>query len=52
MSSTDSDSRFQYDRSSSNRAGITLMDNQVGHVVADNPEDAAEYISFDLQAVS
>jgi len=112
--------RFKTDRTSSNRAGVTLMNNQVGYVVADvmrqhdnvtvevlpsmiridgtgqfeidyeemaealgwddfgnddfeeimsthygrmvvlddriimfaNPEDAAEYISFDLQAVS
>jgi propane monooxygenase coupling protein len=117
--STGSD-RFKSDRTSSNRAGITLMNNQVGYVVADvmrgkpgvtvevlpsmirvdgdkkfeinyeecaealgwedfgnddfeevmsthygrmvvlddriimfaNPEDAAEYISFDLQALS
>lgn len=27
--------RFKSDRSASNRAGVTLMDNQVGHVVAD-----------------
>jgi propane monooxygenase coupling protein len=115
-----SDDRFKYDRTSSNRAGVTLMNNQVGYVVADvmrgkpgvtveelpsmirvdgnnkfeieyeeiaealgwedfgnddfeeimsthygrmvvlddriimfaNPEDAAEYISFDLQALS
>jgi propane monooxygenase coupling protein len=115
-----SEDRFKYDRSSSNRAGVTLMNNQVGHVVANvmrgkpgvtvedlpsmiridgdnkfeieyaecaealgwedfgnddfeeimsthygrmvvlddriimfaNPEDAAEYISFDLQALS
>ena len=114
------DSPLTFDRTSSNRAGITLMNNQVGYVVADvmrgkpgvtvevltsmirvdgdnkfefdyaeiaealgwddfgnddfeeimsthygrmvvlddriimfaNPEDAAEYISFDLQAVS
>ncbi len=114
------DSPLTFDRSSSNRAGITLMNNQVGYTVADvmrgkegvtvevlpsmirvdgdnqfefdyaeiaealgwddfgnddfeeimsthygrmvvlddriimfaNPEDAAEYISFDLQAVS
>jgi len=26
--------RFQYHRTSSNRCGFTLMDNQVGHVVA------------------
>jgi propane monooxygenase coupling protein len=26
---------FQYDRTSSGRAGVTLMDNQVGHVVAE-----------------
>jgi propane monooxygenase coupling protein len=112
--------RFKYDRTSSNRAGVTLMNNQVGYEVAEvmrgkpgvtvevlpsmiridgdnkfeidyeecaealgwddfgnddfeeimsthygrmvvlddriimfaNPEDAAEYISFDLQAVS
>ena len=112
--------RFKVDRTSSNRAGVTLMNNQVGHTVADvmrrhdnviveelpsmirvdgdnkfeivydecaealgwddfgnddfeeimtthygrmvvlddriimfaNPEDAAEYISFDLQALS
>jgi propane monooxygenase coupling protein len=117
MSDTD---RFKYDRTSSNRAGVTLMNNQVGYEVAEvmrgkpgvtvevlpsmiridgehkfeidyeecaealgwddfgnddfeeimsthygrmvvlddriimfaNPEDAAEYISFDLQAVS
>jgi propane monooxygenase coupling protein len=29
------DDRFQSDRTSSNRAGITLMNNQVGYVVAD-----------------
>jgi propane monooxygenase coupling protein len=119
MSSTTSD-RFRVDRTASNRTGITLMNNQVGHVVAQvmrghpgvtveelpsmirvdgenqfeinyaecaealgwddfgnddfeeimsthygrmvvlddriimfaNPEDAAEYISFDLQALS
>jgi propane monooxygenase coupling protein len=119
MSSTSTD-RFHADPTSSNRAGITLMNNQVGYVVANvmrgkpgvtveelpsmiridgdnkfeieyaecaealgwddfgnddfeeimsthygrmvvlddriimfaNPEDAAEYISFDLQAVS
>jgi propane monooxygenase coupling protein len=119
MSGTSTD-RFQADPTSSNRAGITLMNNQVGYVVANvmrgkpgvtveelpsmiridgdnkfeidyeecaealgwddfgnddfeeimsthygrmvvlddriimfaNPEDAAEYISFDLQAVS
>ena len=28
------DSRFQADRTSSNRAGVTLMNNQVGYVVA------------------
>jgi len=33
MSSNDTD-RFKYDRSSSNRAGVTLMNNQVGYVVA------------------
>ncbi|MGH2968386.1 MAG: propane 2-monooxygenase effector subunit MimD [Solirubrobacteraceae bacterium] len=27
--------RFKADRSSSNRAGVTLMNNQVGHVVAE-----------------
>ena len=27
--------RFKFDRTSSNRAGVTLMNNQVGHVVAD-----------------
>jgi propane monooxygenase coupling protein len=27
--------RFKYDRTSSNRTGVTLMNNQVGHVVAD-----------------
>ena len=32
MSSQD---RFKSDRTSSNRAGVTLMNNQVGHVVAD-----------------
>jgi len=32
MSATD---RFKSDRTSSNRAGVTLMNNQVGHVVAD-----------------
>ncbi len=32
MSSKD---RFKYDRSSSNRTGVTLMNNQVGYVVAD-----------------
>jgi propane monooxygenase coupling protein len=119
MSSTAND-RFKSDRTSSNRAGVTLMNNQVGYVVAEvmrhkdnvtvevlpsmirvdgtgkfeidyeecaealgwddfgnddfeeimsthygrmvvlddriimfaNPEDAAEYISFDLQALS
>jgi propane monooxygenase coupling protein len=119
MSSTGND-RFKMDRTSSNRAGVTLMNNQVGYVVAEvmrhkdgvtvevlpsmirvdgtgkfeidydecaealgwddfgnddfeeimsthygrmvvlddriimfaNPEDAAEYISFDLQALS
>jgi propane monooxygenase coupling protein len=119
MSDTVSD-RFKSDRTSSNRAGVTLMNNQVGYVVAEvmrhkdnvtvevlpsmirvdgtgkfeidyeecaealgwddfgnddfeeimsthygrmvvlddriimfaNPEDAAEYISFDLQALS
>ncbi len=118
MSTTDE--RFQANRTSSNRAGVTLMNNQVGYVVAEvmrhkdnvtvevlpsmirvdgtgkfeidyeecaealgwddfgnddfeeimsthygrmvvlddriimfaNPEDAAEYISFDLQALS
>jgi propane monooxygenase coupling protein len=88
--------RFKVDRTSSNRAGVTLMNNQVGHTVADvmrgkegvtveelpsmirvdghekfdfdyaeiaealddrvlmfaNPEDAAEYIDFDLKPVS
>jgi propane monooxygenase coupling protein len=29
------DDRFKSDRTSSNRAGITLMNNQVGYVVAD-----------------
>src|SRR5215216_2580633 len=94
--------RFKVDRTSSNRAGVTLMNNQVGHTVADvmrghdnvtveelpsmirvdgtgqfdfnyeeimsthygrmvveddrvimfaNPEDAAEYIDFDLKPV-
>ncbi len=33
MSAT-SDSRFKADRTSSNRAGVTLMNNQVGYVVA------------------
>jgi hypothetical protein len=37
--------RFPANRTASNRCGVTLMDNQ-------NPEDAAEYISFDLQALS
>jgi propane monooxygenase coupling protein len=32
MSTTD---RFKVDRTSSNRAGVTLMNNQVGHTVAD-----------------
>ena len=27
--------RFKVDRTSSNRAGVTLMNNQVGHTVAD-----------------
>jgi propane monooxygenase coupling protein len=92
---------FNADPTSSNKTGVTLMDNQVGHVVAEvmrgkenvtvtvlpsmirvdgickvefeeimsthygrmvvlddrilffaNPEDAAEYIGFDLQQVS
>jgi propane monooxygenase coupling protein len=30
-----SDTRFKADRTSSNRAGVTLMNNQVGFVVAD-----------------
>ena len=30
-----SEDRFKSDRTSSGRAGITLMNNQVGHVVAD-----------------
>ena len=30
-----SDTRFQVDRTSSNKAGVTLMNNQVGHVVAE-----------------
>jgi propane monooxygenase coupling protein len=30
-----SDTRFKTDRTSSNRAGVTLMNNQVGHTVAD-----------------
>jgi propane monooxygenase coupling protein len=30
-----SEDRFKPDRTSSNRAGVTLMNNQVGHVVAD-----------------
>jgi propane monooxygenase coupling protein len=33
MSATED--RFKVDRTSSNRAGVTLMNNQVGHVVAD-----------------
>ena len=31
---TQADGRFQADATPSNRAGVTLMDNQVGHVVA------------------
>ena len=93
MSATEE--RFKTDRTSSNRAGVTLMNNQVGHTVADvmrkhdnvtvedlpsmirvdgeeimsthygrmvvlddrvimfaNPEDAAEYIDFDLKEVA
>ena len=30
-----SDTRLKVDRTSSNRAGVTLMNNQVGHTVAD-----------------
>ena len=30
-----SDTRFKVDRTSSNKAGVTLMNNQVGHTVAD-----------------
>jgi propane monooxygenase coupling protein len=30
-----SDTRFKSDRTSSNKAGVTLMNNQVGHTVAD-----------------
>ena len=30
-----SESRFKSDRTSSNKAGVTLMNNQVGHTVAD-----------------
>ncbi len=30
-----SEDRFKYDRSSSNRTGVTLMNNQVGYVVAE-----------------
>jgi propane monooxygenase coupling protein len=30
-----SEDRFKSDRTSSNRAGVTLMNNQVGHVVAE-----------------
>ena len=33
MSATEE--RFKADRTSSNRAGVTLMNNQVGHTVAD-----------------
>jgi propane monooxygenase coupling protein len=33
MSATEE--RFKVDRTSSNRAGVTLMNNQVGHTVAD-----------------
>jgi propane monooxygenase coupling protein len=33
MSATED--RFKVDRTSSNRAGVTLMNNQVGHTVAD-----------------
>jgi propane monooxygenase coupling protein len=29
------DDRNKFDRTSSNKAGVTLMNNQVGHVVAD-----------------
>ena len=40
--------RFKYDRTSSNRCGVTLMDNQVGHVVAavmkDKPDVRVEYL--------
>jgi len=34
MSETTIDDRFKYNRTSSNRAGVTLMNNQVGYVVA------------------
>jgi propane monooxygenase coupling protein len=37
--SSQGDSRFQADRTSSNRAGVTLMNNQVGYVVAQVMED-------------
>ena len=33
--SIQADSRFKADPTSSNRAGVTLMNNQVGHVVAE-----------------
>jgi propane monooxygenase coupling protein len=34
--------RFAADRSSSNRAGVTLMNNQVGHVVAQLMEEKGQ----------
>jgi propane monooxygenase coupling protein len=63
-----SDDRFKSDRTSSNRAGVTLMNNQVGHVVAevmrshDNVKveelpsmirvDGAERVDFDYEEIA
>ncbi len=44
--------QFTSDRTSSNRTGVTLMNNQVGHVVAQLMEQKGEVTVQELPAMS
>jgi propane monooxygenase coupling protein len=48
---TPAESRFQVDRTSSNRAGVTLMNNQVGYVVARVMKDKPDVTVEDLPSM-
>jgi propane monooxygenase coupling protein len=48
---TQADSRFDANPTSSNRAGITLMNNQVGYVVAKVMEDKPDVTVEDLPSM-
>ena len=44
-------STYEADRTSSNKAGVTLMNNQVGHVVAEVMRDKRDVVTTELPSM-